>query len=122
MYIKHCDGIEAVKLTERAHHRVHELIWTGGLTLELLGDEVDHNFTISLGMEDVAGPHQWLAQLPMVVDDAVVDESQPLLWIEMRMRVWLRNTAVGGPAGVSQTGAARGQARGGLPYLPNALL
>ena len=62
--------------------------------------------------QQVAGRHQLVRQLPVVLDDAVVDQGQAGRCSPVGVGVLLGRPAVGGPAGVADAGAGR---RGRLP-------
>lgn len=67
--------------------------------LQVVVDEVGDDFGIGLRLEGVAQRTQLLALLLMVLDDAVVHQRHAMA--DMRMRVGLGDTTVGGPAGVA---------------------
>src|SRR5215471_6996534 len=60
-------------------------------------------------------------QLDLVFDDAVVDHRQATMAIQMRVRVRLRHSSVGGPTGVPERRRSAGQRRDCLADLPYVL-
>lgn len=75
------------------------------------GDQVDDDLGVGLRDEDGALGLELHAQLGSVVDDAVVDDGDLVLGVEVRVRVDVARRAVGGPAGVGDAGGA-GEALG----------
>ena len=61
---------------------------------------------VGLAREGGAIGEQLVAELGEVLDDAVVDEREPALVAEVRVRVAVGRAAVGRPAGVADAGAA----------------
>ena len=73
-----------------------------------VGEEVGGHLGVRLGEELDALGEQLLAQLGVVLDDAVVDERQPALVRHMRVGVAVGGAAVGGPPGVADADEAGG--------------
>ena len=70
-------------------------------------DAVRDHLGVGLGGELVTAPLELVAQLLVVLDDAVVDDRQAVER-DMRMGVALARDAVGGPAGVGDADLAAG--------------
>src|SRR5438874_8728835 len=68
------------------------------------------------------GGNQLVAQLGVVLDDAVVDDRQAAMAIQMWMRIGLGDPAMGGPAGMPKRNRATGQRGRSLTYLADVLL
>ncbi len=83
---------------DRAHCR-HEVAVVGVL------EQVRDRLRVRLGAKRVAGRGQLLAQLAVVLDDAVQDDRElALVARRQRVRVLLRDAAVRRPARVAETG------------------
>ena len=80
----------------------------------LLGDQVDGHLGVGVAGELDAGGLQLVAQRRVVLDDAVVDDGDLARRVAMRVRVAVGGTSVGGPAGVTEAGAAGQRRRVGL--------
>ena len=109
---EHEQPIRATQLLDRLPHRHHpgrvgDLVGHPGTGFErpreAAVDQMGDHFRIGLRLEDIALGRQSRLELPEVFHDAVVDDRQrgaidtaP----EMRMRVPIGGSAVGGPAGV----------------------
>lgn len=76
-------------------HRLGE-VPDGGVGL---GEEVGDDLGVGLGEQVVAALGEFGAQGGEVLDDAVVDDGDPARVVQVRVRVGVRGTAVGGPAG-----------------------
>src|SRR5581483_6178738 len=75
----------------------------GEVAVVLLLEEMDDDFRVGLGGEGVAGRGELLAQLHVVLDDAVEDDREAArLAAGEGMRVPLAHAAVGRPAGVTE--------------------
>ena len=72
--------------------------------VHVVADQMQHRLGVGLGLEFVALAGELLAQLLEVLDDAVVHDGHAL--VHVRVGVALDRLAVGGPAGVTETGAA----------------
>src|SRR5207247_3819220 len=64
-------------------------------------DEMGDDLGVGLGAKAVALGGQGFAELPIILDDAVVDDGQPGVAIEVGMGIGLRRAAMGGLAGVA---------------------
>ena len=69
--------------------------------LRILFDQVGNDFGVGLGGELVAFLDELFLQAKIVLDDAVVHDDDLAGAVAVRMGVFFRGTAVGGPAGVS---------------------
>ncbi len=58
------------------------------------------HFGVGLGLENMTGCGERASQLGVVLDDAVVDETQASRCVEVRVSVGICHAAMGGPAGV----------------------
>lgn len=70
------------------------------------GDQVDDDLGVGLRDEDHAVGLELGAQLGAVVDDAVVDDGDLVLRVQVRVGVEVARGAVRGPAGVGDAGGA----------------
>ena len=105
-----------------AHRRGHELLGAGRRRGEALLEQVRHHLGIRLRAEPMTGAHEWLTELAVVGDDAVVDEREPARAVQVRMGVVLRHAAMRGPACVPDADRARPQVRPRLADLADALI
>ena len=71
------------------------------LILEIFLDEMRDNFGIGFSDELVAFAHQFVLQLEIILDDAVVHHDDFPGAIAMRMRIFFSGAAVRGPARVA---------------------
>jgi len=83
-----------------------------GMTeLKVAGDELRNNFRVRLGREDVSGSFQLALQLAVIVNDAVVDDGDPLrgvrMGIDCRWFPWVANRVWPIPAVMDGNGAGR---------------
>jgi len=84
--------------------------------------QVRHHLGIRLRAEPMTDAHEWLTELAVVGDDAIVDEREPARAVQVRMGVVLRHAAMRGPACVPDADRARRQVRRRLADLADALL
>ena len=105
------DGVEPLEAPERGHRRGHELLGAGRRRGEALLEQVRHHLGIRLRAEPMTGSHEWLAELAVVGDDAVVDEREPARAVQVRVSVGLGHASMRGPAGVADADGAGGQVR-----------
>ena len=84
----------------------------GGRDVARVGllDEVGEDLGVGLGGEPVAPREEAVAELPEVLDDAVVDDRHVARAVHVGMGVEVVGPAVGGPAGMGE--ADRGRGRG----------
>jgi hypothetical protein len=73
-----------------------------------MGDD----FRVGLGAEPMPFGRQRLSQLPVILDDPVVDDGHLGLAIEVRMRIGIRGPAMGGPPRVADAEGALGPVGG----------
>ena len=92
------DHGERIRAFELGDGRADRLEQVAGL-LQVVVNAVRDHFGVGLGRELVAGGLQLVAQLFVVLDDAVVDERDAVPG-DVRVRVALARHAVRGPAGV----------------------
>jgi hypothetical protein len=88
------------EVVQRAPHGL------GEVAVVVLFDEVRDDLAVRLGLEDVPALDEPLAQLAVVLDDAVMDGDDVALPAAVRVRVRLARLAVGRPARVADAGAA----------------
>ena len=69
-------------------------------------DQVGEDFGIGLARERVAFADQFGAQRGVVLDDPVVDDGEFPRAVQVRVRVFIRRAAVGGPARVADADVA----------------
>ena len=62
---------------------------------------------VRLGLEDHASGLEGITQIAMVLDDAVLNDRDRTVLTQVRMRIAFFGFAVGGPAGVADSTAAR---------------
>jgi hypothetical protein len=74
----------------------------------MVGNQMRDHLGVGLAGEVGARVGQAVAQLHVVLDDAVQDDVDAVGGVEVRVRVGLGDTAVGGPAGVADAGRAVG--------------
>ena len=79
-----------------------------------LRHQVDGHLGVGVAGELDAGGLQLVAQRREVLDDAVVDDGDLARRVAVRVRVAVGGTSVGGPAGVTEAGAAGQRRRVGL--------
>ncbi len=103
------DAVRADDLVQRAAHRVLEAQARG----RLRGDQVHEDFGVGLGGEGHAVRLELGAQVVGVLDDAVVHDREPPGLAHVRVRVGVARLAVGGPAGVADSGRAAEAGRDG---------
>ncbi len=99
-------ALEQDRQRERAlepGQRRRDRIFRRHARVEVPGDEMGDHLGIGLGVEAAAVGGQLLLELAVVLDDAVVDQRQPLG--RVRVGIGLGRLAVGGPAGVADAGA-----------------
>ena len=72
----------------------------GEVVLVVVRDQVRDHLGVGVGGELGACLEQALAELGVVLDDPVEDDVDPVLRVEVRVRVVLGDRAVGRPAGV----------------------
>ncbi len=103
------EGEVTLELVEREARRLDEI------AVVVLLDQVADRLGVRLGREDVTGLAEPLAQLAVVLDDAVEHDRELLRILDReRMRVLLGDAAVGGPARVTEAGrGGRGAVAGG---------
>ena len=90
-----------------AHHAAGECVDGAALILlVVVVHELDGDLGIRLGLEAIAVLLQLLAQLLMVLDDAVVHRDNRHVVAAVRVRVALRGLAVRGPARVADAAGA----------------
>ena len=99
--VEHRDGVGAVGLAQRGTHRVRDVALVGLL------HEVCEDLGVGLGAEPVATREEAVAEVPEVLDDAVVDDRDVAGAVHVGMGVAVVGPAMGRPAGV-------GEADGGL--------
>jgi hypothetical protein len=99
--------------TQALHRRSHRLLWRH-LPLEIGGDELGHHLGIRVAVEAAALGLHLLLQLLEVLDDAVVNDRDPVG--RDRMGIALRGLAVRGPARVADADRAD-ERLGGQPRL-----
>ena len=118
--VQHGYRVGPVGLPQRGPHGVGDVAAIGLL------DEVREDLRVGLGVEVVAAGQQAIAQLAVVLDDAVVDDRDVTGAIDVGMRVEVVGPSVGGPAGVGQAdrgGGCRVEQRGAqVGQLAGALL
>src|SRR5258705_8272861 len=73
-----------------------------------MGDDL----SVGLRANPVAFSHQRLSKLPVVLDDAVMDDGQLAAAVQMRMRIGVRWPPVSGPPGVADADCSAGTVRG----------
>ena len=88
---------EAAHALHGAQHRVLETV-----LLPLLLDQMRHHFGVGLALELVSFGHQLALDLEIVLDDAVVHHHDAAGSVAVRMRVFFRGPAVGGPPRVAE--------------------
>ena len=92
---------------ERAAHPLHRpLHRRHNVAFILVRDQVGHDLRIRLRHERVPGDGQFLAQLEIIFDDAVVDDREFARVVRMRVRVDIRRLAVRRPARVADADRA----------------
>jgi hypothetical protein len=91
----HCQRIGAFELRHRGTHRLEQV----ARLLQVIVNPMRDDFRVRLGAELVTGGLQFVAQLVVVLDDAVVNDRNPVAR-DVRMRVALARHAVRGPARV----------------------
>jgi hypothetical protein len=72
--------------------------------VERLANQVRKHFRIRLGEEDVAPADEFFAEMLVVFDDPVVDESQLPGGIQMGVRIFRGHPAMRGPPSVADAG------------------
>ncbi len=84
--------------------------------------QVGQDLGIGLRPQLVAGGHQLVAQLDVVLDDPVVNQGHPAGAVDVGVGIGLRRAPVGGPPGVADAGGGAGRrvvdGRGQLGQLP----
>ncbi len=96
------DAVRADDALERLPDRILQRVGV----LDGAGDEVGEHLGVGLGDEDGPVGDQLGAQLVGVLDDAVVDDGDALLAVQVRVGVDVIGDAVRGPAGVADAEAA----------------
>ena len=91
------------------------------LAAELVFEQVADDLGVGLGVERVAAGEQLAAKLGVVLDDAVVDDGQSTLAVQVRMGVGIGDSAVGRPARMAQRRVAGWQRRARLADLADVL-
>ena len=71
-------------------------------TGQILMDQVSNDFGVGVGGEFVTGGFKFSPQCFVVLDDAVMDDSQAIG--DMRVGITLTGSAMGGPTGVGNAG------------------
>ncbi len=91
-----------------AQHREHggREVACGVAVSVLLGDQVNSDLGVGVAGELHTGGFQLGAQHGEVLDDPVVDDGDPSGGVAVRVGVAIGGSAVGGPTGVAQAGAA----------------
>ena len=84
--------------------------------VELARDEVGDDLRIGLRCEDGAIGDELLLELQVVLDDAVDDDVDAVVVVEVRVGVLLRDPAVRGPAGVPDARRRRPRGDGDGPF------
>jgi hypothetical protein len=77
-----------------------------GHVVENVTDEMRQNFSIGFGAEFVTLAQELFPKLLEILDHTIVDKRKLAALVQMRMGVLIRDTAVRGPPGVSDPGAA----------------
>ena len=95
VHADHHQGVGALDPAQRRPRR------GGQITVVELLDEVGEHLGVGVAAELVAACDQLGAQLPVVLDDPVVDQLDAAVAVLVRMGVHHRGPAVGGPAGVA---------------------
>ena len=72
-------------------------------------DQMAEDLRVGLGDQDVAGRHQAVGQLDVVLDDAVVDDGQASRAVEMGVGVLGGRLTMGRPTGVTHPTAGSGR-------------
>ncbi len=88
-------------------HRLADRVHRRGAGVERRVDELGHYFSVGLALEAAAGGLQLFLQRTEVLNDPVMDKRHTPG--AMRMGVGLVRRAMGGPAGMSDSLAGRGQ-------------
>ena len=102
----------ALQPRQHGEHGCDEIA-CGIAVVVLAGDEVHGDLGVGVAGELHAVGLEFLAQHRVVLDDAVVDDRDLARGVTVRMGVAVRRPAVGGPAGVADSGAARQRCRVG---------
>ena len=96
----HGQRVGAFQPGKRRPRRIHRRL---ALT-EMEVHQLRHRLGVGFGFEHLAGRFQLGAQLGVVLDDAVMHDADERRAV--RVRVALRRRAMGGPAGMTDAGAA----------------
>jgi hypothetical protein len=89
--------------------------------LQLFLEQVADDFRVGIRDEYVAESDQFLLQLGVVFDDAVMDDGQPPMAVKMGVGIGVGHNAVGRPTRVTQSGPTAGQTRRRLTDLADVL-
>ena len=92
------DDGERERAVEAAQGRLHRILGAEAL-VEVIGDEMHHDFGVGVAFETVALTGQFALQFGEVLDDAVVDQSD--LAAGMGVGIAFTRCAMCGPAGVA---------------------
>ena len=99
------ERVRALEVLDRARDGGRQI------AVEVALDEMRDGLGVGLGAQDVAVGRELLAQLDVVLDDAVVHDRDLAGAVDVRMRVLLARLAVRRPARVADADAARRPAR-----------
>ena len=101
--VEHRDGIGAVGLAQGGPHGIGDVARVGLL------HEVGEHLGVGLGAEAVATREEPVAEVPEVLDDAVVDDRHVARAVDVGMGVEVVGPAVGRPAGVGEADGRLGR-------------
>ena len=118
--VEHAERAQSVQPTKHRHQGVHER-FAALVVAQLIFEQVADDFRVGLRGEGVAEGNKVALQLGVVFDDAVVDDRQPAVAIEVRVGVGVGHAAVGRPARVAQRGPTARQTRRRLADLADVL-
>ena len=90
------------------------------ITAVIFGQHVCKHLCVCFGYKTIALLFQTLLELFIVFDNAVMDDSNGMLLIHMGMRICVGGTAMGRPAGVSDTAKAGQQCTVVYFFIQNA--
>src|SRR5439155_8134395 len=85
------DGISALQVAGGPEDRPGQAV--GLVALDQMGDD----FGVGLGAKPMPFRRQRFAELPIILDDSVVDDGQLRMAIEVGMSIGVRRPAMGGP-------------------------
>jgi hypothetical protein len=77
-----------------------------GHVVKNMTDEMRQNFSVGFGAELVSLAQKLFPKLVEILDHTIVDKRKFAALVQMRMGILIRDTAVRGPPGVSDPGAA----------------